>query len=429
MRRIVFLALASVVGGCSAPEAPDQDSNESVGESRQDLNGALSNAGFLVGGRLSQTTKNLAESDETARQENTDAYYDNVGSNASGNGASIRDGLGTLEQFQNQFGFGSFGITTSYYNRGDLGLGREMHCSDRMASSQQSIACYVTNYASGPAGSEFTFGFSPQIAFANMDAGKVVATVAMVYRKKANTNKVIFIVYDAEGKITNSAPLDRHGISFDETRPETGTPGVNFNNHIPSNCLNCHGGSYSPDSFQVSEALFLPFDLDQFDYRDSASRAALEPTFATMNQLVRTVAANVKNAEHPVVTQIDKWYEAGNGVFNGEAVPTGWAAPEDAAVFKSVVRKSCRGCHMTSAFSFDSAEAFIASRTDIRDDIVSHAMPHALQTQRLFWQSGQPAMLANWFKDKNFPDIAEDIAAAGPTNLVTLDPHLIQASF
>lgn len=428
MRRIAFFALAGLVASCSAPEALERDSGESVGETSQNLNGTVSDQGFLVGGRLGRTGKNLDQPVEDLRKENTDHYYDTVGSNASGRGASIRDGLGTLDQFKSQFGFGSFGITTSYYNRGDLGLGREMHCSDRMTSNQQSIACYVTNYASGPAGSEFTFGFSPQIAFANMDAGNIVATVAMVYRKKADTNKVIFMVYDANGDLTNTAPLDRHGINFVNTNQ--GAPGVNFNNHIPSNCLNCHGGAYASGTFEVSGALFLPFDLDQFDYRVSPSRAGQESTFATMNQLVRTVAAGVtQNPAHPVVTQIDKWYEAGDGRFHGEAVPTGWAAPADVGVFQSVVRKSCRGCHMTSGFSFDSAEAFIQSRLDIAQDIKSHAMPHALQTQRLFWQSGQPTILADYFRNKGFPDVANDIATAGPTNIVTLDPHLIQASF
>jgi hypothetical protein len=424
MKRCFFsIGLLSSLASCSASDLvdpPDRSGEiESLGEASQNLNGVISPSGFLV-------KKSLVEPDKDLREQDTANYYASVGSNSNGAGAKIKDGLGTLAQFQSQFGFGTYGITTSYYNRGDLGLGREMHCSDRMLSNQQSIACYVTNYASGPAGSEFTFGFSPQIAFDNMAAGNPVATVAMVYRKKATTNKVIFIAYDAAGNITNAAPLDRHGITGE------GTPGGNFNNHIPSNCLNCHGGTYASGSFQVSGALFLPFDLDQFDYQVSPSRAAQESTFATMNQLVRTVAADVsvtQNPAHPVLTQIDKWYEPGDGVFHGENVPTGWEAEGDKGVFQSVVRKSCRGCHMTSPLSFDSAEAFRNLGGLIGQDIKNNVMPHALQTQRLFWQSGQPKILADYFSDNELHGVAADIAAGGPNNIVTLDPHLIQATF
>ncbi|HXI52486.1 MAG TPA: hypothetical protein VNH84_13315 [Candidatus Saccharimonadales bacterium] len=56
-------------------------------------------------------------------------------------------------------------------------------------------------------------------------------------------------------------------------------------------------------------------------------------------------------------------------------------------------------------------------------------MPHALQTQRLFWQSGQPAVLANYFRNNGHPDGGDYIATGSRTNIVTLDPQLIASTF
>lgn len=433
MKRILFGPLFCLVAGCASTD-PGQSETEHVGEGQQELNGSLSPTGFLVGGGspfYNTFTKNLASTVEADRITDTNGYYDHVGTSAFGGGASIRSVLGTLSNFRSKYHFSSGETITRYYNRGDLGIGREMHC--RQDTGQ--TACYVTNYSAGAANvdgalNEFTFGFSPQIAFSNMEAGNPFATVAMVYRPTAATNKIIFVVYDASGVIQPSAALDRHAINF--VVKGLGTPGVNVNNHVPTNCLNCHGGAYTGGaSPKVENSAFLPFDLDQFEYKPSSGFSRDEGKFRDLNQKVRDVAAGLGNTS--LTSQIDTWYGSSGGAtlpannFDGSRVVAGWQGA--VGVYQSVVRPSCRGCHMTSVVRFDTATDFLNQADSIGTQVKNHIMPHALQTQRLFWQSGQPAALANYFNGNGHSAAGSDVAAGSPTNIVTLDPHLIPTNF
>jgi hypothetical protein len=433
MKCILLGTLLCSLAGCSSTD-PGSAGLETVGQSQQELNGSLSPSGFLVGGGLgfyNTFSKNLASQDEAQRVADTDNYYDTVGASATGDGDSLRSELGNLGAFRTHYHFNSGETITRYYNRGDLGIGREMHCRKDLGQ----IACYVTNYSAGRPNvdgvlNEFTFGFSPQIAFSNMEAGTPFATVAMVYRPEATTNKIVFIVYDASEVIQSNAALDRHAINFVDKG--VGTPGVNLNNHVPTNCLNCHGGAYtSGASPNVEASAFLPFDLDQFDYKPSSGFSRDEASFRDLNQKVREVAVGLQNES--LKSQIDAWYGNSGGAtlpannFNGNGIVSGWQGAAD--VYQKVVRPSCRGCHMTSAVRFDSAADFLSLAPTIGADIKGHVMPHALQTQRLFWQSGQPAVLANYFKNNGQSAAGDDIAAGSPTNIVTLDPHLIPPTF
>jgi hypothetical protein len=93
----------------------------------------------------------------------------------------------------------------------------------------------------------------------------------MVYRDYipiGSPDRVFFVVHDQDGNRVNAATLDRYGISFNQAfqppggtfpnNPDAGkfgTPGVDFNNHVPSNCIACHGGTYdSRLPFAVSAA-------------------------------------------------------------------------------------------------------------------------------------------------------------------------------
>ena len=442
MKRIISATLLLSLAACSSRS----DQPESLGESNEELNGDLSGQGFLK-------RKNIAAQDETARRQDTDYYYANVGTSEDGTAPSIRKRFPNLAEFRRFQGFDAEEVVTRYYNRGDLGLGREMHCA-QLAAEQQT-ACYVSNFASGSDGSEFTFGFSRDIAFSNMNDNRVVATVAMVFSKKAAANRVWFVVFDGAGQRVNTAPLDRHGLNFfngfaanGNVNPDPtifGTPGVEFNNHIPSNCLNCHGGSYDPSTDTVTGALFLPFDLDQFDYQQVSgqTRGEQEDDFRTMNQMVRAVAASVAGTSSPLVKQIDGWY--GNtrhsatltGDFNSAFVPTKWNTDADRSIYASVLRPSCRGCHLTASLPLeDPAFEDPASFPDglAAALIATHSMPHALQTQREFWLSGQPALLEQYFRakasagDTDALGAANTLAAAGPGNIVTLDPQNIMAA-
>src|SRR5688572_4479599 len=189
MKRITSTALLFSLAACSPAKVEE---TESLGETSQALNGVLSNQGFLTQKDL------LNEPNENLRRANTDDYYDLVAIDNAG--TTIRNGIPDLASFKSRFISAFPEIITKYYNRGDLGLGREMHCAENPFNGD--IACYVINFASAPPNSqglfsEFTFGLSPAIAFNNMAAQTEVATVAMVYRPNAaqGDDKVIFAVY------------------------------------------------------------------------------------------------------------------------------------------------------------------------------------------------------------------------------------------
>jgi len=461
MKCSIPLALLLGLTSCSGA-----DVGESVGAASEALNGDFSPQGFLT-----IKGNGLGSSNESTRRADTLTYYASTNTRLGSDGlgrASIDPGLNTLTKFRTGFGFGGgqFPETQAfYYNKGDLGLGREMHCIDRNDLTDRQIACYVTNYAAGDDFGEFTFGLSRDVAFANMDAvpPRVLATVAMVYRQQARIglgrDQMLFMAYNAQGNLTDNAPLDRHGINFANGfaaaggTPDAavfGTPGVNLNNHIPSNCLNCHGGQYNPsahsssDTPSVSAAVFLPWDLEQLEYEPIAGRtqSAQEPAFRALNELARRVAANVRGADSPIVNQIDGWY--GNtshgstlsGNFNPGYVPPGWSAGADAAVYHDVVRRSCRGCHVASqAIPFEDANSFLAlcgssngNGDLLAHDLVSHKMPHALQTQREFWLSSQPELLNTYLRGKGKLGAADILAAGSPGGVVTLDPYAITAA-
>lgn len=424
--RCVAVGLLGLVAGCTSEPNKEE---QAVGTLSQALNGTLVSDNNLT----KKGPTFLADpADETARRADTDLYYDTVTIGAFGGGFTIREALPTLEDFKDHYQFDQFGITTYYYNKGDLGIGREMHCSDLLPDPSKVVACYVTNFAAGSDNTEFTFGQSSNIAFANMDASNDFATVAMVFRREVPTNdKVFFIVYDGNGDLQNFAALDRHGINHanayaadpNNVPAEFGTPGENFNNHIPSNCMTCHGGQYS-SAHVGTGSLFLPFDLDQFEFQDAPERTRDDQLaeFKAMNGLVRDVATLSGTAAGDVIReQLDAWYgdsyvgRVYQQEFDSEAVVSGWSSPGDKEVFQSVVRPYCRNCHMAGVFSFNSAAAFPSAAAIT--DICNVTMPHALQTSRLFWQSAAPRTLEAY--------LSTDLTSCNPGSYITLDPQMI----
>src|SRR5204862_4439341 len=109
-----------------------------------------------------------------------------------------------------------------YYNAGDLGFGREMHCR-QSADANPDVACYVTNYGL-PAG-------DPVLALSQAIAhDPPVATVGMDYSAPpgGGAKVVKFYVWNAAGNLQNQAALDSEGFKS-----------------VPQICLVCHGGTYS----------------------------------------------------------------------------------------------------------------------------------------------------------------------------------------
>lgn len=324
-----------------------------------------------------------------------------------------------------------------------------MHCNDGLTSTGGQVACYVKNYAGGDDASEFTFGLSANIAFKNMDLNRPFATVAMVYRRDVSgPNNVFFIVYGANESLQTFAALDRTGQlsanAFAAHASDAAIDGTNYNNHIPSNCVNCHGGggSYDAATHSVTGGLFLPFDLDQFDYQPSTGkrRADQLTTFKHLNEMTWKVAAlSGSDGTGSLRAQLNGWYSNTNVAavvtdevfendFNSNYVPSGWASPEGTKLYQGVVRGTCRSCHVADQkISFDTEAQFKTLANLAVADICNFAMPHALQSTRLFWQSSQPLQLANYLKASGKSAEATTLNGCGPRNVATLDPPLIAA--
>jgi len=455
MRTIFYaMTICSLLAGCSSSRSEPE--SESAQTTQQALDVTLTSGLTAMQGTI------LGEPIEANRQADTEQYYQTVQIGPSGqSGGTVRAMLPKLKNFTDfYFNDPAHETVAKYYNRGDLGIGREMHCVDRGAT--QEIACYVKNYFAGDAGGEFSFGLSSNIAFANMDTDTHFATVCMVWRRLASTSvpftdKVYFAVYNATDDLSDAAALDRVGVQFATAFPlgganpvGHGTPGQNFNNHIPSNCIVCHGGKpYNYDKNDNANptdvlhpkrsqfgALFLPFDLDQFDF--DATHPRDEAALRGLNRMVWTVANQMPNEDlnASVRNQISLWYNntSLNGNLTGnftQAVPSGWSSPAGQAVYLNVVRGSCRNCHMTnhiSSLHFDTEAQFKTILAGSVSDIKKFRMPHSVQSLRLFWQSNQPAQLAAYLRDRNGgnnPALAIQLEAAGPGDVATLDPPLI----
>jgi hypothetical protein len=446
VKKIVYaIAAGSLAVSCSSD--PTQfspgENDEPVGESQEELD---------VTKTQSLTRKNISGADEATRELDTKKYYDTIGTAFNGTGPSISAALPNLQAFRNRYGFGgSAEQVTYYYNRGDLGLGREMHCVDNLVTSNREIACYVVNFAAGTDATQFVFGQSPQTAFTNMNANHSFATVAMVYRDAVfGANNIFFVVYGGDQQLQRFAALDRTSAQFFFKGDHNAVPGTNFNMHVPTNCLNCHGGASSYASPNVTKALFLPFDLDQFEYQPVSGKTRFDQLtkFKHLNEMVWKVAARSGGdcaqtpcTFGPLVTQLDGWYsntghqtdtrnEVFEGNFSSGFVPSGWNANATArTLYTSVIRPMCWNCHAANTtHPFNTEAQFQALQGAAVADICGNAMPHALQTYRLLWQTGGSWALHKYLTATGQSALAAQLAGCGPGNVANVDPQFINAA-
>jgi hypothetical protein len=279
----------------------------------------------------------------------------------------------TLADFQARF---PTTVTTTFYNAGDLGIGREMHCG---AQAGGAVACYVSNYGvfGGDRGEALNAAVARTGAF---------ATVAMVYTPPATApNSVRFMVYGANGQLVTQAQLDQYGDNVS----------------IPNNCLNCHGGArYDAAANAVLGARFLPFDTSGFEFSDlpgfrPADQAA---NVRALNELVATTDPT------PAIRDLIAGFDASGA---DDFVPTWWSGARD--VYQQVVAVACRSCHASlgSSFDFTSAAQFTSLRASIADSVcgpsgtaAAHDMPSAEIPLRRLWTTSARAYLIDYLDIK-----------------------------
>jgi hypothetical protein len=299
------------------------------------------------------------------------------------------DAPATLADFEARFGFGGpEEVSAVYFNRGDLGIGREMRCAPVAPGG---LACLVANYGEF-GGDEGTAITETVLGAESGEHTGSFATVAMVYQPPITApNSVQFMVYGPDGgALVSEAPLD--------TRED--------NVSIPNNCLNCHGngGSYDPAGNRVLGARFLPFDPASFGFSLEAGfrQPEQEDAIRLLNQMVRGAGASLGIRE-----LVDGFYGGEVGsvgrVAETDFVPAGWDLDRGSrATYLNAVAPYCRGCHVsrdlgdaidfTDATTFRGLGAVIAQRVcgitpGVRD------MPNAESTLARFWAGPARAYL------------------------------------
>ncbi|MBX3233391.1 MAG: hypothetical protein KIT84_33895 [Labilithrix sp.] len=305
----------------------------------------------------------------------TAAYYANI------------DAPATLTEFKARFGFLERGvIEATYFNAGDLGIGREMHCTSFANATDGGIACYVRNYGVDAALNP-VFGGDQKAALDDAIARRnAFATVAMIklgakFAPKEG-NDVRFYVYGADETLANRAPLDNFGL----------------NQAIPNNCLNCHGGQN--EGGRVVGASFLPFDPEAFRYAAEGERTyeAQEDRFRQLNALIASAGA-----PPPILQFVDGLYggkaETAGTKANLDWIPKGWSDSEEAkTVYREVYKPYCRACHVSQVgdYAFMRFSELTKHSAETAESIcATHEMPIAEVTTNAFLRSPARAYLVN----------------------------------
>lgn len=351
----------------------------------------------------------------------TEDYYKSVYVTANGRrveGLSIWDFLPTLETFKATY-FGRCenrpdtlrvdASPATYFNKGDLGIGRKMRCRYNPCPDSEETACYVENYGNRD-GTPF---FSPDKTESEVaiKRNNPFATVAMVSRglmEADEANKVFFVVYDPSGNLqTGPAPLDN----------------AEHNTTIPGNCVACHGAAakYDTDKQEITAAYFLPFDLEHaLDFygttsSDPLSRAAQENKFKTLNRIIAKTDLYTLNHAKAL---LNGFYGEGEGfdvnlpgndwplaVFQDDWAPKDWLNPSGAPrqLYRRIIAPYCRTCHIShdekpkpnlALSSFDDFNILAASiRQQVCKTQNSFIMPNAELTSHQFWASDARAQL------------------------------------
>jgi hypothetical protein len=270
-----------------------------------------------------------------------------------------------------------------YYNKNELGLGRELGCAefdDGKASDGTplvGVACYVSNY--GTAFRDVVNSLPLAIAGTHRKN-----TVCITWRPSMPADyQVQFYTYNGDGLRRESAQLDTLG-----PRP------------VPQVCMGCHGGSYDAERHLAKNARFLPLDPNVVLWAAPGTPGGV--TRAAQEERIRKL--NLLSTRSPLTAQqrvmLDKLYGgkidvAGTVSANEWALPAWDDSPQHRELFDKVIKPNCTTCHaaMQTGSSGDTLAIYTLFDTPALLDsgLSAHlcngfTMPNSQATRLNFWE-------------------------------------------
>lgn len=331
----------------------------------------------------------------------------------------------TLPNFKTTFNYpGAAGeVSAVYFNDGDLGIGRDLHCWQYTTGSGlttvDGLACYVTNFSDTAGVAKFgTNNVTQTLALATAHSGGF-ATVAMVYSKlryAVGRGSVRFVAFNSSNARVNAAQLDN----------------LNAHRSIPNNCLTCHGLNASYDSATHTVQTydqgpqFLPFDPTSYVFSSAPgfTRPNQEEAFRKLNAMIR----DVTQPTAAITALIDGSYAPSTvttigASWNDNFVPSTWLTAtghDTEGLYRGVVKSYCRTCHISAGADLDFAES--SDFDSYKPTIINRAckpsqptfMPHAEHVMRKFWSSGARAYLNSWSLVNGWADGSADHTGCKP---------------
>lgn len=280
-----------------------------------------------------------------------------------------------------------------YYNKNELGLGRELGCAefdDKPSASgtpMTGIACYVTNYGT-------TFRDTHNSLRMAQDGLHPKNTVCITYRPSAEPDyQIQFYTYNGDGLRREWAQLDTLG-----PRP------------VPQVCTGCHGGYYDAERHLARFARFLPLDPNIVVFGDGSAgtsgftRAAQEERIRAINALSARTPLTPAQAE-----MLETLYGGALTVAGTPSrsrwVPRAWNDTEQhRQLFDQVVKPNCATCHLamqTGSQGALSVYDLFASPSSLLDTGLSSVlcgsfdMPNSQATRINFWEPTREPILTD----------------------------------
>jgi hypothetical protein len=281
-----------------------------------------------------------------------------------------------------------------YYNKNELGLGRELGCSefedgvDSVGKPLIGVACYVTNYG-------LSFRDVRRSLKLAAEGTHPKNTVCITYRPSMETGyEIQFQVYGPQGYRQDWAQLD--------------TMGPRANPHV---CMNCHGGVYDDQRHLAKYARFLPMDPNVVVFAQAADASPGEPSVTAgltrAGQEERIRRANFLSMATPLTpSQREMLQELYGGHPERPGTPSqavwypaawrGQRQHED--MFDQVFKPYCLTCHMAMQKGMDGSDLYtygLFNTPSIIQRFPLHAvvcgkfgMPNAQTTSLNFWDPG-----------------------------------------